>query len=101
ALSFLARVLYLSAVRVLTVLVFIARLPGARVSCSVSWAMGNVISEPLNEQYAINRTNAPSSSRMFDLILLAMYSATLSGTAMFCRSAFFLMIATFVSRSGG
>ncbi len=43
----------------------------------------------------------PSNSRIFDLMRLAMYIATLSGSGTASVSAFFFRIAVFVSISGG
>ena len=34
--------------------------------------MLSVMGEPVTEEYAISLTNAPSSSRTFDLVLVAM-----------------------------
>ena len=55
----------------------------------------------LREAKAVTRIKAPSSSRIFELILLAMYSNTSSGAFNLSCAAFLRRIAIRVSSSGG
>ena len=66
-----------------------------------SWARSRDSSRPERVQKARIRTSEPSSSRMFDLTLVAMKYATSSGSGRRSSSAFFLRMATRVSKSGG
>ena len=67
---------------------------------STCCAVLRLISAPVREAKAINRMRAPSSSRIFDLMERAIYSATSSGICMRSLSAFFWRMAILVSRSG-
>ena len=49
----------------------------------------------------MSRIKEPSSSRTFDLMPPAMYSATSSGSGIASAPAFFFRMAILVSRSGG
>ena len=70
------------------------------ISFNASVAKSTVTSLLVNEEYAIILIRAPSSSLMFDFILVAMYPITSFATFKFSTSAFFLRIAILVSKSG-
>ena len=59
------------------------------------------MSRPVRAQKAIMRVSEPSSSRMLDFTRLAMRYATSSARRTRSRAAFFLRMATRVSKSGG
>ena len=60
-----------------------------------------MIGDFVSEANATTRISAPSSSRMFDGMTLAMNDVTSSGTGIFSLSAFLRRIASRVSKSGG
>ena len=76
--------------------------PCGKTSFSTSWASSTVIGRPVSDEKATTRVSAPSSSRMFVEIRLAMKVSTCgSGTWIPSVFTFLRRIAMRVSRSGG
>src|SRR5216110_823410 len=75
--------------------------PSPQSSPSTSCARSTDMSRPVRAQKAIMRVSEPSSSRILDFTRLAMRHATSSARRTRSRAAFFLRMATRVSKSGG